>query len=388
MRKIPTLKKQYFSLLILFGLLFFSNLLFAQNKTKAEKQSLSYFKASASYLTNNVYNGRKDSLLTPYTTPSLGYYDKSGFYISGSLSYLSNSSGSRIDLFSFDAGYDFSINDDFIGSVYANKSFYNKSSTAIQSDISGSAGSIFTYDAGLLQVTAGVDILFAQKADISTNIGIAHAFYIGDEGSQFSITPTVTTNMSTLHFYEGYTAQQVIYPIRVMKQLGVKTLLLSNAAGGVNPTYAVGDLMIINDHISFFTENPLMGKNEDEIGTRFPDMSEPYCKELIAKAHAIAKANGIKIYEGVYTAVTGPTFETRAEYKLIKILGSDVVGMSTVQETIAAAHCGIKVFGVSVVTDMGIREDENIITHEEVLQAAKEAEPKLALLFNEMVRAI
>lgn len=205
MRKIPTLKKQYFSLLILFGLLFFSNLLFAQNKTKAEKQSLSYFKASASYLTNNVYNGRKDSLITPYTTPSLGYYDKSGFYISGSLSYLSNSSGSRIDLFSFDAGYDFSINDDFIGSVYANKSFYNKSSTAIQSDISGSAGSIFTYDAGLLQVTAGVDILFAQKADISTNIGIAHAFYIGDEGSQFSITPTVTTNMSTLHFYEGYT---------------------------------------------------------------------------------------------------------------------------------------------------------------------------------------
>lgn len=190
------------------------------------------------------------------------------------------------------------------------------------------------------------------------------------------------------HYYEGYTAQQVIYPIRVMKQLGVKTLLLSNAAGGVNPTYAVGDLMIINDHISFFTENPLMGKNEDEIGTRFPDMSEPYCKELIAKAHAIAKANGIKIYEGVYTAVTGPTFETRAEYKLIKILGSDVVGMSTVQETIAAAHCGIKVFGVSVVTDMGIREDENIITHEEVLQAAKEAEPKLALLFNEMVRAI
>jgi len=190
------------------------------------------------------------------------------------------------------------------------------------------------------------------------------------------------------HFYEGYSAQQVIYPVRVMKQLGVKTLLLSNAAGAVNLDYQVGDLMIINDHISFFTENPLMGKNEDEIGTRFPDMSEPYCKELIAKAHSIAKANSMKIHEGVYTAVTGPTFETRAEYKLIQILGSDVVGMSTVQENIAAVHCGIKVFAVSVVTDMGIREDENTITHEEVLQAAKEAEPKLALLFNEMVRSI
>lgn len=190
------------------------------------------------------------------------------------------------------------------------------------------------------------------------------------------------------HFYEGYTPQQVVYPVRVMKQLGVETLLLSNAAGGVNHDYKVGDLMIINDHISFFIANPLIGKNEEELGTRFPDMSEPYSKELIAKAHAIAKANGLKIYEGVYTAVSGPTFETRAEYKLIKLVGSDVVGMSTVQENIAAVHCGMKVFGISVVTDIGIREDENTITHEEVLQAAKEAEPKLALLFKELVKSI
>lgn len=190
------------------------------------------------------------------------------------------------------------------------------------------------------------------------------------------------------HYYEGYAAQQVVFPVRVMKMLGVETLLLSNAAGAVNPNYKVGDLMIINDHISFFTENPLMGKNEEELGTRFPDMSEPYSHQLINKAKAIAASNNIEVHEGVYTAVTGPTFETHAEYRLIKTIGSDVVGMSTVQETIAAIHCGLKVFAVSVVTDLGIREDNNVITHEEVLEAAKNAEPKLTLIFTELVKAI
>lgn len=190
------------------------------------------------------------------------------------------------------------------------------------------------------------------------------------------------------HFYEGYSAQQVIFPVRVMKLLGIETLLLSNAAGGVNPAYKVGDLMILNDHISFFTTNPLIGKNVEELGTRFPDMSEPYSHDLINKALAIGKANNILLHQGVYTAVTGPTFETHAEYRLIKIIGSDVVGMSTVQECIAAVHCGMKVFAVSVVTDLGIREDNNVITHEEVLQAAKEAEPKLTLLFTELAKAV
>ena len=190
------------------------------------------------------------------------------------------------------------------------------------------------------------------------------------------------------HFYEGYSAQQVIFPVRVMKLLGIETLLLSNAAGGVNAAYKVGDLMVINDHISFFTTNPLIGKNVEELGTRFPDMSEPYSKELIAKAMAIGEKHNIKLHEGVYTAVTGPTFETHAEYRLIKVIGSDVVGMSTVQECIAAVHCGMKVFAVSVVTDLGIREDNNVITHEEVLQAAKEAEPKLTLLFTELAKAV
>jgi len=190
------------------------------------------------------------------------------------------------------------------------------------------------------------------------------------------------------HFYEGYTAQQVAYPVRVMRLLGVKTLLLSNAAGGVNTAFKVGDLMIINDHISLFTVNPLLGKNDEEIGTRFPDMSEPYSKALIGKAKAIAAANHIALHEGVYTGVTGPTFETRAEYKLIHVLGGDAVGMSTVQETIAAVHSGMQVFAISVITDLGIREEDNIITHEEVLQAAKDAEPKLTLLFTELIKGL
>lgn len=190
------------------------------------------------------------------------------------------------------------------------------------------------------------------------------------------------------HFYEGYTPQQISFPIRVMKMLGVKTLLLSNAAGSVKKAYKVGDLMIINDHISFFTVNPLIGKNEEALGTRFPDMSEPYSKDLIAKAKEIGKRLGYQLHEGVYTAVTGPTFETRAEYKLILAIGGDVVGMSTVQETIVARHAGMNVFAISVVTDIGIREDDNIITHEEVLAAAKEAEPKLTNIFKELVGVI
>lgn len=190
------------------------------------------------------------------------------------------------------------------------------------------------------------------------------------------------------HFYEGYTAEQVVFPIRVLKLLGVENLLLSNAAGGVNRAYEVGDLMIIKDHISFFTSNPLLGKNEPALGTRFPDMSAPYANAFIEKAKQIAAANKIKVHEGVYVGVTGPTFETRAEYQLIKISGGDVVGMSTVQENIAAVHCGMKVFAMSVVTDLGIREDNNVITHEEVLAAANAAEPLLTVIFSALVKEI
>jgi purine-nucleoside phosphorylase len=190
------------------------------------------------------------------------------------------------------------------------------------------------------------------------------------------------------HFYEGYTAEEVVFPIRVMKLLGIQTLLLSNAAGGTNPAFSVGDLMIITDHISFATVNPLLGKNESQLGPRFPDMSEPYKKVLIGKAKNIARQEGIAVQEGIYFGVTGPTFETRAEYKLIRILGADAVGMSTVQEVIAANHAGMQVFALSVITDIGIRDEENTITHEEVLQAAGAAEPKMSRLFSKLIAAL
>jgi purine-nucleoside phosphorylase len=188
------------------------------------------------------------------------------------------------------------------------------------------------------------------------------------------------------HFYEGYSAEQVVFPIRVMKYLGIRVLLISNAAGGVNSAFKVGDLMIIRDHISFSVVNPLIGKNEPQLGPRFPDLSEPYKLELVRSAKDIGKRFLIDLHEGVYYGVTGPTFETRAEYMMIHKLGGDAVGMSTVQEVIVAAHMGLPVFAISIITDIGIREEENVITHEEVLHAAKQAEPKLTLIFKELIR--
>ncbi len=190
------------------------------------------------------------------------------------------------------------------------------------------------------------------------------------------------------HFYEGFSMQQVTFPVRVMKALGIHTLFISNAAGGMNPSFRVGDLMIIRDHINLQPEHPLRGKNEDTLGPRFPDMSEPYAKTLIDAANKIAAANNISLHSGVYVGVQGPTFETRAEYKYMHIIGGDAVGMSTVPEVIVAAHAGLKVFAMSVITDIGIREEENVITHEEVLAAAKAAEPKLTLIFSELIRQL
>ena len=190
------------------------------------------------------------------------------------------------------------------------------------------------------------------------------------------------------HYYEGYTPEEVVFPIRVMKFLGINTIFISNAAGGMNEGFEVGDLMVIKDQISLFVVNPLIGKNIDEFGPRFPDMSEPYNKGLIEKAKVIAAAKNIDLKEGIYCGVTGPTFETRAEYKLLKIVGGDAVGMSTVQEVIVAVHMGLTVFAISVITDLGIREEENKITHAEVLQAAKEAEPKLTYIFKELIAGL
>jgi len=199
---------------------------------------------------------------------------------------------------------------------------------------------------------------------------------------------TVVVMAGRFHYYEGYTALEVVFPVRVMQALGAQYLFVSNAAGGVNPGFNVGDLMIIKDHISFSIVNPLLGKNIAALGPRFPDMSEPYSKALVKKAHAIASTLGHTVREGIYYGVTGPTFETRAEYKMIHLMGGDAVGMSTVQEVIAATHCGMTVFAMSVITDLGIREEENIITHQEVLDAANIAAPKLTAIFKTMIETL
>ncbi|HEY5368081.1 MAG TPA: purine-nucleoside phosphorylase [Hanamia sp.] len=231
-----------------------------------------------------------------------------------------------------------------------------------------------------IEAKSEIDYKDIPHFPVSTVEGHSGKLIFGNIGGK-----KVVAMAGRFHYYEGYTTQEVVFPIRVLKYLGIETLVISNAAGGLNTSYKVGDLMIIKDHISMLTLNPLLGKNEKEFGPRFPDMSEPYKSELIEKAKKIAEENHIVLNEGVYVGVTGPTFETRAEYRMLHLLGGDAVGMSTVQEVIAAVHLGLPVFAMSVITDVGIRDDENTITHEEVLQAAKEAEPKLTLIFKQLI---
>ena len=190
----------------------------------------------------------------------------------------------------------------------------------------------------------------------------------------------VVAMQGRFHYYEGYTMQQITYPVRVMKYLGVQTLLVSNACGGMNPDYRRGDLMIMTDHINMLGDNPLIGKNEGELGPRFPDMSEAYSYELIAHAEAAAKENKIKIHKGVYVAVPGPNLETKAEYSFLRSIGADVVGMSTIPEDIVANHMGMKVLGLSIITDECFPETLKKVTVEDVIAAAMAAEPKMTLI--------
>ena len=189
------------------------------------------------------------------------------------------------------------------------------------------------------------------------------------------------------HFYEGYSMKEVTFPIRVMRELGIKTLFVSNAAGGMHPEFEIGDLMIITDHINFFPEHPLRGKNIP-YGPRFPDMSEAYNKELIRKADEIAQEMGIKVQHGIYIGTQGPTYETPAEYKMFRILGADAVGMSTVPEVIVANHCGIRVFGMSVITDLGVEGKIVEVTHEEVQKAADQAQPLMTTIMRELINKV
>ncbi|MCX7744242.1 MAG: purine-nucleoside phosphorylase [Flavobacteriales bacterium] len=198
----------------------------------------------------------------------------------------------------------------------------------------------------------------------------------------------VVVMQGRFHYYEGYTMQQVCFPVRVMKLLGAEKLLVSNAAGGMNPNFQVGDLMLIRDHINLFPENPLRGTNDSTWGPRFPDMSHAYNKQFIEHAENIAHSLSIAIHKGVYAGVPGPCFETPAEYKYLRIIGADAVGMSTVPEIITAVHAGMQCFGISVITDLGLEGEVHRVTHEEVMKAAHQAEKKMTALFKELIKKI
>ena len=198
----------------------------------------------------------------------------------------------------------------------------------------------------------------------------------------------VVAMQGRFHYYEGYTMKEVGFPVRVLKYLGIKTLVLSNASGGVNPAFEVGDIMIITDHINLMATNPLIGKNDDEIGPRFPDMHVAYDKGLINKALRIAEKNNIHCQQGVYAAVTGPCFETPAEYNYVRTVGADCVGMSTVPEVIVAHHMELPVFAVSIITDLGVEGKIVEVSHEEVIQAANKAEPKMTTIIKELITTI
>lgn len=198
----------------------------------------------------------------------------------------------------------------------------------------------------------------------------------------------VVAMQGRFHFYEGYSLQEVTFPVRVMKLLGIAKLFVSNASGGVNPDFEVGEIMIINDHINFFPGNPLIGKNLDELGPRFPDMSDPYDTNLIERAVAIAAKNGIKVSQGVYLGLTGPTLETPAEYKFVRVVGADAVGMSTVPEVIVARHMEIPTFAISIITDLGVPGKIKKVSVQDVIEVASRQEPKMTLIMKELIASL
>ena len=214
---------------------------------------------------------------------------------------------------------------------------------------------------------------------VSTVAGHEGKLIFGDFGRK-----KVVAMKGRFHYYEGYDSDKVVFPIRVLKYLGIKSLFLSNAAGGVNPNFNIGDIMIINDHINLLP-NPLIGPNDDRIGPRFPDMSEAYDKYLIGRALLIAQENKIKVRQGVYLSTSGPTFETPAEYKYFRSIGADAVGMSTTQEVIVARHVGLPVFAVSIITDLGVEGKIKYVTHELVMKEAEKSESNMTTIMTGMI---
>lgn len=234
-----------------------------------------------------------------------------------------------------------------------------------------------------IKITKELDYHNIPNFPVSTVEGHSGKLIFGMLGGKY-----IMAMQGRFHYYEGYDMKQVTFPVRVMKALGVKTLFVSNAAGGMNKKFRVGDVMVITDHINLFPENPLRGKNYEELGPRFPAMTEPYSGRLIEMADAIAAADGIRLMHGVYVGTQGPTFETRAEYEYFRIIGGDAVGMSTVPEVIVANHSGMEVFGVSVITDLGGKDVKEVPTHEEVQKAALKAQPVMTHLIKEMLKRI
>lgn len=240
--------------------------------------------------------------------------------------------------------------------------------------------------AGLGRLAQEIDVVDAfpykeiPNFPISTVEGHAGRLLFGHLGGK-----VVMALEGRFHYYEGYDMKQVTFPVRVMKELGINTLFVSNAAGGMNPGFHIGDLMLITDHINFMPEHPLHGPNFPG-GPRFPDMHEAYDHALLDQAREIAREKGIRTVEGVYLATQGPTFETPAEYRMFHRLGADAVGMSTVPEVIVARHCGIRCFGISIITDLGVEGIVEEVSHEEVQKAANAVQPLMAEIFREMIR--
>ncbi len=235
------------------------------------------------------------------------------------------------------------------------------------------------------QITDRQEIPYSEIPNfpISTVKGHSGKLLIGKLGGV-----DVLAMQGRFHFYEGYPMEKVTFPVRVMKFLGIETLFVSNAAGGMNPEFEIGELMIINDHINLFPEHPLRGKNYDELGPRFPDMHEVYDRKLIAKAFEIAAEHNIRVKQGVYVGTQGPTFETPAEYKYFSIIGGDAVGMSTVPEAIVAHHMGMRVFGMSIITDLGVEGKIVEVSHEEVQEVGVKKQPLMALIMTELIKSL
>jgi len=234
-----------------------------------------------------------------------------------------------------------------------------------------------------IQITEAIPYHEIPNFPVSTVTGHEGRLICGKLGSK-----NVLALQGRFHYYEGYPMKEVTFPVRVLRELGVSVLFVSNASGGLNPGYKVGDIMIIRDHINFFPEHPLRGKNYDELGPRFPDMSQVYDLQLQEKARQIAGENNIEVVEGVYVGVSGPTFETPAEYLMFRLLGGDAVGMSTVPEVIVARHAGMRVFGVSIITDSGVPGHIVEISHEEVQMVARSAEPKMTFLLKKLIESL